>query len=1057
MSLILCVLACVWSCADVTKPLDGAFDTWDADRTFWSLEGGELVGRSTATTPLTKSTYALWKGDMPRDFDLRCMIRLTGQGGNSGIHYRSSRVQGQSDLAGFQADLDVANAYTGVLYEGLGRELMSARGQQVEWGPAGKKVLAQFAPDAVLKNAIKTEEWNEYRIQAEGTRVRHWINGVLMSDVTDGDASRFRADGSLAIQLHSGAPMEVRVRNLEIKPIVSAPPPSALIAPAEFTIELLASAQSGQGSWTCITFDSHGRAVISPQQGPLLRAWIPGQSKNHDGTAWSGAHTEVLPLESPLGGAQGLCAVGEDLYVVVAASGESNGLWRARDADHDGTYEEVKQLVRFAGDGGEHGPHGVVQGPDGALYITIGNHTKLTEDLVKYADEHHQGRAFDSPYDFFAEDMIDARMWDPRGHAVGIYAPGGVILRVDPVTARARVLAGGFRNAYDLCFDASGNLFTYDSDMEWDIGAPWYRAPRVVHVVQGGEYGWRSGSGCWPDWYADSLPPACETDSASPTGMLSGHQSAWPEPWKSTLFAADWTYGRILAVTVEGSGSTFTAQWHPWLTGRPMPVTDMAWGPDGQMYMVTGGRGTQSGLYRISHAAVNDAPANRSDHSLRQEREKLQALQVALASTELEQALATMFAALDSPDRWVRFSARAALEHQPVEAWRTRVSALPTARARMEGALALARRGNVNDAPQVVALAQAALGEQSRGNGVNVSDRWVELTAIRAMQVALSRHPELRAAPLGAQAAALGLALAQREYASSGDSPAVWAGLELACGLNSAAAVPLAVTCLAHASDRTTALRYATLLRHTKEGWTDALRQQYWAWLDAANDRAGGFSLSGFIAQVKREAEDNVGRPASAPAAVASNGAPSSARDLPTPGASATSSELHAWTVDELLQPHDATAETRDLARGARLFREATCILCHRFAGEGASTGPDLTGVGARFTRTDLLRAILEPSADVSDQYRDSAIATKDGDMFVGRVVGDSAEAIQVRTNPLSLETERVLKSNITSITPIPTSSMPRGLLDSRSRQEVLDLLEYLERGGGEPVRTMPK
>jgi putative heme-binding domain-containing protein len=705
----------------------------------------------------------------------------------------------------------------------------------------------------------------------------------------------------------------------------------------------------------------------------------------------------------------------------------------------------------------------VVQGPDGALYVTIGNHTKLAEDLVKYADGLHQGSAPHSPYDYFAEDMIDARMWDPRGHAVGIYAPGGVVLRVDPETAHAQVMAGGFRNAYDLCFDSAGNLFTYDSDMEWDIGAPWYRAPRVVHVVQGGEYGWRSGSGCWPEWYADSLPPACETDSASPTGMLSGHQSAWPEPWKSTLFAADWTYGRILAVTLEESGSTFIAQWHPWLSGRPMPVTDMAWGPDGQMYLVTGGRGTQSGLYRVSHAAGETATATSAGPSLRSQRERLQALQVALSSPELESALASMFAALDSPDRWVRFAARAAMEHQPVEAWRDRIPALPTPRARIEGALALARRGNGGDAAQVVALAAAALGDQKGNDKVSVSDSWVDLTAIRAMQVAMARHPQLRTAPLGAQAAALGFALAQRAYQHGGESPAVWAGLELACGLNSPAAVPLAVECLAQAPDRASALRYASMLRHTKDGWSEPLRQQYWAWLDGANDRAGGFSLSGFMAQVKREAAENVGRPASPPVAVAKSGATDSPDSgappiaKPTNRQSATTSVLHAWTLEELLQAQEAAAEPRDLARGARIFREATCILCHRFAGEGASTGPDLTGVGARFTRTDLLRAILEPSADVSDQYRDSAIATADGDLFVGRVVGNSAEAIQIRTNPLSLDTDRVLKSNITSITPIATSSMPRGLLDSRSRQEVLDLLAYLERGGVEPLRTMPK
>jgi glucose/arabinose dehydrogenase len=65
------------------------------------------------------------------------------------------------------------------------------------------------------------------------------------------------------------------------------------------------------------------------------------------------------------------------------------------------------------------------------------------------------------------------------------------VLRIDPTTGAADVFAHGFRNHYDLAFNGDGELFTYDSDMEWDIGAPWYRAPRVLHLVEGGDFGWR--------------------------------------------------------------------------------------------------------------------------------------------------------------------------------------------------------------------------------------------------------------------------------------------------------------------------------------------------------------------------------------------------------------------------------------------------------------------------------------------------------------------------------------------------------------------------------------
>jgi putative heme-binding domain-containing protein len=232
------------------------------------------------------------------------------------------------------------------------------------------------------------------------------------------------------------------------------------------------------------------------------------------------------------------------------------------------------------------------------------------------------------------------------------------------------------------------------------------------------------------------------------------------------------------------------------------------------------------------------------------------------------------------------------------------------------------------------------------------------------------------------------------------------------------------------------------MLASTTEGWSDDLRMQYWTWLNAADDRAGGFSLRGFIEQVKRDALKNVNKPAGVPDAQPSVPA--------TPGfaAAPTSSTLHAWTVDELASADPAGDGVRDVERGARVFREATCILCHRVGGEGATTGPDLTGAGGRFSRTDLLRAILEPSALVSDQYREVAIELKDGDLVVGRIVADAPEYVEVRTNPLTEDRQRVHKSDIASKTVLETSSMPRGLLDARTRAEVLDLLAFLEAGG---------
>jgi len=86
----------------------------------------------------------------------------------------------------------------------------------------------------------------------------------------------------------------------------------------------------------------------------------------------------------------------------------------------------------------------------------------------------------------------------------------------------------GFRNSYDIAFNTEGELFTFDSDMEWDMGAPWYRPTRIVHCVSGGDYGWRSGSGVWPAYYPDSLPPMNDIGPGSPTGVVLPRPSTAP-------------------------------------------------------------------------------------------------------------------------------------------------------------------------------------------------------------------------------------------------------------------------------------------------------------------------------------------------------------------------------------------------------------------------------------------------------------------------------------------------------------------------------------------------
>src|ERR1041385_6480090 len=167
-------------------------------------------------------------------------------------------------------------------------------------------------------------------------------------------------------------------------------------------------------------------------------------------------------------------------------------------------------------------------------------------------------------------------------------------------------MLAGFRNAYDFDFSPEGELFTFDSDMEWDWGLPWYRPTRINHCVLGAEFGWRSGSADWPDYYADSLPATVDIGIGSPTGVKFGTKSKFPEKYRKAFFIFDWSYGRIFAVHMKPNGASYSAEYEVFLKGKPLNLTDLEFGKDGAMYFITGGRGTQSGLYRLTY--VGKAP-----------------------------------------------------------------------------------------------------------------------------------------------------------------------------------------------------------------------------------------------------------------------------------------------------------------------------------------------------------------------------------------------------------------------------------------------------------------
>ena len=126
----------------------------------------------------------------------------------------------------------------------------------------------------------------------------------------------------------------------------------------------------------------------------------------------------------------------------------------------------------------------------------------------------------------------------------------------------------------------------------------------------------------------------------------------------------------------------------------------------------------------------------------------------------------------------------------------------------------------------------------------------------------------------------------------------------------------------------------------------------------------------------------------------------------------------------------------------------AQCLACHRFGNEGGSTGPDITGAASRFNHHDLLETILDPSKVVSDQYQNIVVTKKDGGDVTGRLVEEADDQIVLITNPLTGDRTAVSKRDIQKRAPSKISPMPEGLVTILSKEEILDLLAYIESGG---------
>ena len=692
------------------------------------------------------------------------------------------------------------------------------------------------------------------------------------------------------------------------------------------------------------------------------------------------------------------------------------------------------------------------------------------------------------------EDLLLPRQWDGGGHAVGILAPGGWICKIDPDGKTWDVFTSGYRNQFDFAFNADGEMFVYDADMEWDFGSPWYRPTRVVHATSGSEFGWRSGTGKWPSYYIDSLPELINIGPGSPVGVEFGYGTKFPAKYQQALYICDWTFGTMYAIHIEPSGSSYRATKEEFVSRTPLPLTDCTVGKDGALYFTIGGRGAQSELFRVTYVGKDDtkpvdaqnkngAPRRLSDGSRlvnrleaanesRPLRHRIESYHT--GEHDISKATKFLLEHLGDGDRQIRYAARVALERLPRESWqddifRSAVGLTHQATAIDEsnafwrkslrdtvitGCVGLARQAEPSLLPRIVnALGNldfAPLTEEQ------------QLGLLRAYQLAFIRlgNPDKETCaalakkfdelfPQKSDFVNRELSILMIHFQSPG---AVKKLVPLLAQERIASQEPIGellsrnkgyggviASMLANQPDQMQ-YHHAFHLRNLKTGWTLDDRKTYFAWFEKARTWSGGASYQKFLTNIDKDAFANCTDAERLAVEALGVRKPYVIPELPKPKGPG-----REYALDDVVKLATDGLKGRDFKNGQKMYSATRCVVCHRFGGDGGSTGPDLTQLAGRFNLKDLTEAIVDPSKVISDQYKASVVETKDGKVITGRIISESKETITIATDPeIATKTVEIKKSNIETQQASTTSLMPKDLLKQLNQNEVLDLLAYL-------------
>ncbi|MHA8069904.1 c-type cytochrome [Aquirufa ecclesiirivi] len=851
-----------------------------------------------------------------------------------------------------------------------------------------------------------------------------------------------------------------------------------------FKVEHLFSPSDAKiGSWVAMCFDDKGRMIASDQYGGLFRLTIPAiGSKDNTPKIEKlkfGKGADTLGI----GNAHGLLYAFNSLYVMVNArvapvnppaatpgrnpnfapsyAPRGSGLYRVQDLDGDDQFDKITLMKEFKGEG-EHGPHSIILSPDKkSIYLINGNHTDVPPmDAYRLPKNWH-------------EDNLFPLIKDPRGHANDRYAPGGYVVNIDPDGKKWELISAGYRNAFDIAFNEVGDLFAYDADMEWDFGLPWYRPTRINHVTSGSEHGWRTGNSKWSPSLPDNLPPVLNIGQGSPTSLLSLRDAKFPAKYKKSLLAFDWTFGIAHLIKLKPQGSTYSADREEFLSGIPLPLTDGQVGPDGALYFLIGGRRLESDLYRVYYTGPEEASMKQVASQITPLNELRRKLEV-FHNGPNPAAVATVWPHLNSPDRFVRYAARIALEHNPADSWKDKALNEKDPVAAINALIGLIRM----DKPENKNAINAALLKIDN-KGFNEA---LQIDYIRAFELNILRNGLPDASQSSAIVAKFDALYPARQMNLTRSLSRILVTLEapniiprtlrlLETKDTASVAAYRAETATSSADLIMRNPQYgtdiarmlekippaqqtylATMLSAAKNNWTPELHDRYFAWFRKGFEFQGGRSYVGFIDRARKLALKNVAESQRAKYDKMSGADLLTANGNDLVKVNAPKGPGRNWKVDDAVALLDAPLTNRDFQNGKSMFAATTCRNCHAVGSDGGgNVGPDLTNLGTRFSKKDILEAIIDPNKTVSDQYAASQLMLRNGTSVVGRITNQDKVAFYVSQNPYAPDqVEKVLKKNVTSVKYSGVSPMLAGLINSLNPEELKDLMAYLMSGGSE-------